>query len=226
MNNKRQTIWLVSMLSLMVVLSAFYLFTEDAPTNKVNDKEAAQQLNEGKSTVTNAEGVIISEVDQATDELTGVQVDGKTSGSVAENTKETDATSQVISPEDEAVIKGINNSKGNALLDEKALERLTNTSKKMEEFSAIMANNKVSQEESINAAEQLNRLEDLDTRITHLQEILLKDYDNAVVSEEADKFKVIVLSEKMDKKQAISIMDLATKELKVTPDLISVQYVQ
>ena len=29
MNAKRQTIWLVSMLSLMVVLSAYYLFTED-----------------------------------------------------------------------------------------------------------------------------------------------------------------------------------------------------
>ncbi|KPV55275.1 hypothetical protein QJ48_34035, partial [Paenibacillus sp. A3] len=29
MNSKRQTIWLVSMLSLMVVLSAYYLFTED-----------------------------------------------------------------------------------------------------------------------------------------------------------------------------------------------------
>jgi stage III sporulation protein AH len=30
MNAKRQTIWLVSMLSLMVVLSAYYLFTEDS----------------------------------------------------------------------------------------------------------------------------------------------------------------------------------------------------
>lgn len=29
MNNKRQTVWLVSMLCLMVVLSAYYLFTED-----------------------------------------------------------------------------------------------------------------------------------------------------------------------------------------------------
>lgn len=29
MNSKRQTIWLVSMLSLMVILSAYYLFTQD-----------------------------------------------------------------------------------------------------------------------------------------------------------------------------------------------------
>lgn len=31
MKSKRQTIWLVSMLSLMVVLSAYYLFTEEGP---------------------------------------------------------------------------------------------------------------------------------------------------------------------------------------------------
>lgn len=34
MNTKRQTIWLVSMLSLMVVLSAYYLFTQDTSDNK------------------------------------------------------------------------------------------------------------------------------------------------------------------------------------------------
>ena len=41
MNNKKQTIWLVSMLGLMVILSAYYLFTDEvnpvpAVTNEVN----------------------------------------------------------------------------------------------------------------------------------------------------------------------------------------------
>lgn len=36
MNTKRQTVWLVSMLSIMVVLSAYYLFTND-----VNDMDVA-----------------------------------------------------------------------------------------------------------------------------------------------------------------------------------------
>ena len=38
MNTKRQTIWLVSMLSLMVILSAYYLFSQDGnDNNKLTD---------------------------------------------------------------------------------------------------------------------------------------------------------------------------------------------
>lgn len=46
MNNKRQTVWLVSMLSLMVVLSAYYLFTEDSsPANPpVADSEQVSKI--------------------------------------------------------------------------------------------------------------------------------------------------------------------------------------
>lgn len=46
MNNKRQTVWLVSMLSLMVVLSAYYLFTEDSsPANPpVADSEQVSKV--------------------------------------------------------------------------------------------------------------------------------------------------------------------------------------
>lgn len=48
MNTKRQTIWLVSMLSLMVVLSAYYLFTEDTP--KAPEMAAEQQHLKGDAT--------------------------------------------------------------------------------------------------------------------------------------------------------------------------------
>ena len=46
MNSKRQTIWLVSMLSLMVVLSAYYLFTEDASKlDTAQDASETEQIN-------------------------------------------------------------------------------------------------------------------------------------------------------------------------------------
>lgn len=41
MNTKRQTVWLVSMLSLMVVLSAYYLFTEDVNNLDLTKQQAA-----------------------------------------------------------------------------------------------------------------------------------------------------------------------------------------
>ena len=51
MNNKRQTIWLVSMLSLMVILSAYYLFTEDSgPVNPpVADSQQVDGMKQGEA---------------------------------------------------------------------------------------------------------------------------------------------------------------------------------
>ena len=51
MNTKRQTVWLVSMLSLMVVLSAYYLFTQDVESPDVltdgsQTEQAAQNATE------------------------------------------------------------------------------------------------------------------------------------------------------------------------------------
>lgn len=51
MNTKRQTIWLVSMLSLMVVLSAYYLFTQD-----INDNKSLTDNGNLKGEVTEATG--------------------------------------------------------------------------------------------------------------------------------------------------------------------------
>ncbi|QMV44247.1 SpoIIIAH-like family protein [Cohnella cholangitidis] len=222
MNNKRQTIWLVSMLSLMVILSAYYLFTEDAPTNSTGT-EATQLLDEtGKAAASsNPEGVTVTEEEPLTDELAGVNSDG-TSGGIASG-----EGSKGTAPDDETVLKGINNATGHELIDKIALEEQIKISKLSEElYAKIASNSKVSQEEATSAAEELDRLEDKDLRITSLQEKLLQEYDNAVVSEVDTNFKVIVLSDKLEKKQAIGIIDLATKELNVTPDRVTVQYVK
>ena len=43
--------------------------------------------------------------------------------------------------------------------------------------------------------------------------------------ESGDSYKVVVLSDKLDVKQAVGIVDLVMKELSVTQDKVSVQYV-
>ncbi|WP_167746961.1 SpoIIIAH-like family protein [Cohnella luojiensis] len=217
MNNKRQTIWLVSMLSLMVILSAYYLFTEDAPT--VTNTETTQLADAEKAT--NPGGVSVTEVDQSTDELTGSATDG-----TANETQGVEGDPEGISPEDQEVLKGLTEIRGNQLFDQKLLEYQENLSKKAEELRAKSVNTKLTQEETAAAMEELYRLEDMDSRITSLQEKLLQEYDNAVVEEVDTNFKVIVLSDKLEKKQAVNIVEMATKELDVTPDRVSVQYVQ
>lgn len=69
MNNKRQTVWLVSMLSLMVILSAYYLFTEDSgPVNApVADSQQVDGIKQGEAKETAGildptEGLVVNEV--------------------------------------------------------------------------------------------------------------------------------------------------------------------
>ncbi|RED61656.1 SpoIIIAH-like family protein [Cohnella lupini] len=227
MNNKRQTIWLVSMLSLMVILSAYYLFTEDAPVtdNASGIEQTEQYPDASKDSALNSDGISVSQVDSTTNEVTGIEPDGTADGEVTEEAAGTEGDPNAVSPEDEEVINRIANLKGNDLLETKLMEQQENISKKAEELRAKIADPKLSQDDAIYAAEELGRLEDTDSRITSLQEKLLQEFDNAVVSEEDANFKVIVLSDKLEKKQAVGIMDMATKELNVTPDRVTVQYV-
>lgn len=226
MNNKRQTIWLVSMLSLMVILSAYYLFTEDvAPTDNASSTQQTEIIDAGEVTNNNPEGVNVTVVDETTDGLTSSEKEGALGEAGPEQPQATDDSTE-IPPGDEAVINGMNNYQGSQLLDQTQMQRNDSVSKKAEELRAVISNTEVSQEEASKAWEELSQLEDTDERITSLQGKLLQDFDNAVVSEENTNYKVIVLSDKLEKKQAVSIIELATKELNVTPDRVTVQYVQ
>lgn len=219
MNNKRQTIWLVSMLSLMVILSAYYLFTEDVtPTD--NASGITEQTNLTDATKASGDGFEITEVDTLTGEVISA---GKDNGAVPSG----DASSE-LPEEDKAVLKEYNNLTGAELLDQIQLQRREKVDKEADDLSAIMADTKNrTPEEAQQASEQLRRLEDTDYRITGLEEKLLLEFENAVVEEvDLNNYKVIVLSDKLEKKQAVNIVDLATKELGVSPDHVSVQVVQ
>lgn len=263
MNNKRQTIWLVSMLSLMVVLSAYYLFTESpAPDNPpVADSEQVTDLNASAAQETTTgdtstpDGLVINEVvtDGITpttqaDGTTGTEAQGGESPSTAgaqepsssdkatttdqEATPKTTATTeqpQATAKTDDQVLKEVaadQNAKPTAaaVIDDYLLERDVNNQKKHEELTAAM-NDKAS-EDAAAAQRELQALEDKQAKITGIEEELQQQYASAVVREEDnDKYKVVVLSDKMDAKQAVGIVDRVMKELNVTQDKISVQYV-
>jgi len=225
MNNKRQTIWLVSMLSLMVILSAYYLFTEDAPSTK-DASGAKTQLTDdaGKVLADEGDGIQITQVDSMADDLTGTETGSAPDGVADPKESAEGATAgDGEAPDDKQVIA---NAAGNEILEQAAYDQAVKISKLSEELSAKVGDTKSSQEDAMAAAEALDRLQDMDARITSLQEKLLQEFDNAVVTEEQDSFKVIVLSDKLEKKQALGILDMATKELEVGPGQVSVQYVQ
>jgi len=130
------------------------------------------------------------------------------------------------SPDDEAVLSNLNNQKGRAYFDNIELQRRTKVSEEEERLNNIIAdttNN--TQDQAAAAIEDLHRLDATEERISSLEEKLLATYENAVVEQDNDNFKVVVQADKLNKAQAVSIVETATKELQVTPDRVTVQYI-
>ncbi|MEK0314267.1 SpoIIIAH-like family protein [Cohnella sp. 56] len=251
MNNKRQTIWLVSMLSLMVILSAYYLFTEDV--SKPDQTAQEQRLTTDATGVTGGaqgdDGVQITAVegtggisdgtgakDQAASGAGGASPSPQASpspsaagGKDKETAASPDAGKQSDSsvlPEDKEVLKGMSNLSGREYFDDIQLKREQAASKAYEDLNKVIGDSSKTQEEAAAAVEEQGRITATEERITSLQDKLQLDYENAVVnSVDNNKYEIIVQADKLDSKQAVKIVKLATKELGVAPDAVAVQYV-
>ncbi|WP_440110541.1 SpoIIIAH-like family protein [Paenibacillus sp. QZ-Y1] len=281
MNNKRQTVWLVSMLSLMVILSAYYLFTEDSgPVNApVADSQQVDSMKQGEAKETAGildptEGLVINEVVNG-GEVTGTEgeqsaaesvdnpavVEGKEAGETekspaaesgekqAEAGKDSEKGTDnkgtdkgaATSPEasggtdgsatktDEDVLKEMEEqntaASASSQFQNYQWQREESNNRKYEELMTEAGDLSKTPEENAKATEQIRTLEEKQAKINGIEETLSQQFANAIVQEDADKYKVVVLSDKLDVKQAVSIVDLVMKELAVTQNRISVQYV-
>ncbi|WP_128102632.1 SpoIIIAH-like family protein [Paenibacillus sp. DCT19] len=274
MNNKRQTVWLVSMLSLMVILSAYYLFTEDSgPVNPpVADSQQVDGMKQDEATETAGildptEGLVVNEVvtggevdetdatvtegttaetnDPAATEGKGTAEPGKTPAAESnegksEPGKETDkgttaspdasgATEGNAAKTDEEVLKEMEEQNtavsASSQFQNYQWQREESNNQKYEELMTIAGDLSKTPEENAKATEQLRELEERTAKINGIEETLSQQFSNAIIEENEDKYKVVVLSDKLDVKQAVSIVDLVMKELAVTQNKISVQYV-
>ena len=205
MNTKRQTIWLVSMLSLMVVLSAYYLFTEDAtPTDTAESNPEHTMVMDGSSDVLDAPQVQILPVTEA-----------ETSNGISEETQ------QML---DQIEAEGV---MSRSIIDEKLMENQMKYQQEAEELYATINDASVKDENLLSAYDELTMLEDREERIANLEEQLQRDYNYPVVitRDEQNKYQVLVQSAQLEVKQAVDIMGKLMKELDVTQDKVSVQFV-
>jgi stage III sporulation protein AH len=301
MNGKRQTIWLVSMLSLMVVLSAYYLFTEDSGASVPKDTAGTMQVDSLKKDTANAalptvgdKGIVVNEVvnqgdvvadggvvdnasgttatddsaatattdDSATTAVkddsskaaadsgnseeastdTAAKDSSKTSDRAAKDsaTKETAAkdtaakdtaantTSKTPAKNDKEILDEVASQSVSAssMFNNYLYEREQKNLKSQQDLLALINDMEKTPADNAVAQEQLLNLEEKESKITGIEEQLQQKYGEAIVKEEAgDSYKVVVLSDKLDVKQAVSIVDLVMKELSVSQDKVSVQYV-
>ncbi|MCA0754518.1 SpoIIIAH-like family protein [Paenibacillus sp. N4] len=199
MNTKRQTVWLVSMLSLMVVLSAYYLFTQDIDspnvlTDGTQTEDAAGNATEaaadGSEVVVNDTGGTISGADQ--DVLDLIEEQGIAYGGI---------------------------------FSELMTKREAQNAEEENRIMAEIAKTETKQEESVAAIAELEQFEDKVSKISTIESELMKEYEIALVNQEGDHFKVVVSSETLEKKQAADIIKLVMSTMEVAADQVSVQYV-
>ncbi|WP_160033451.1 SpoIIIAH-like family protein [Paenibacillus sp. An7] len=235
MTNKRQTIWLVSMLSLMVVLSAYYLFTEDTGTS--NQVAETQQIKGTPSDALEAsatnplDGLVVNEV--VTEGLvTGEQTDETGAPAAPDAVVEEEVSSEKTdaAKTDEEVLKEMETQNTSAsaanIFENYQWERTAENSRIESELLAAAGDNSKTPEENAKAVEQLRILEEKNSKITGIEEQLSQQYANAIVEEDNDQYKVVVISEKLEAKDAVTIVDMVINELDVTQDKVRVQYVK
>ncbi|WP_337101681.1 SpoIIIAH-like family protein [Paenibacillus sp. YIM B09110] len=203
MNTKRQTVWLVSMLSLMVVLSAYYLFTQDVESpDLVTDNTQTEQVGKNATEVsTDGNALVIDDVQQPSDDslltdaekaaLEQVEKQGYTDGGIF---------SELAAKQDQ--------------------QKLDETDKAY----AAIGNVATNPDEGVAAASQLDSVELKYAKISELQEELQKQYEMVIIDEENDKYNVVVSSEKLERSEAAAIMELVMTKLELKADQISVQY--
>ncbi|AIQ53828.1 SpoIIIAH-like family protein [Paenibacillus sp. FSL R7-0331] len=289
MKGKRQTIWLVSMLSLMVVLSAYYLFTEDTGSSIPKETAGTIQVDSANNAAARADntvldnGLVINEVDtqgalstDADSEAAAAVEDKTTAAAVTEpaagaaspeasskpdSSKETSAAvtdktagEQVTASSDKGVTDKTATDKAadtasagstpvkseDEILKEVAAQSasassmFTNYLFEREQLNLKSYNDLIAQindmsktpAENAVAQEQLTKLEEKESKISDIETQLQQKYGEAIVKEETgNSYTVVVLSDKLDVKQAVGIVDLVMKELSVTQDKIRVQYV-
>ncbi|MCD1260682.1 SpoIIIAH-like family protein [Paenibacillus athensensis] len=243
MNAKRQTIWLVSMLSLMVVLSAYYLFTEDVNKLDLASTEAVSNPQEVKIDMSQDAALTAGKDAASADAQAGAKTDVKATDAQAKDRQATDT--QAADAPTTAKADSDAHAKADAKADAQVLSKveaqMTSSSdyftnaqmqrhedlrKKTEELMTTITDPKQKPEAVAAANNELEQISGNQEKIERLEEVLSQDFDQAIITQDGNKWKITVQSDKLDKSQGVTIVDMVMKELGAAPENIKIQYVR
>ncbi|MDQ0874971.1 stage III sporulation protein AH [Paenibacillus sp. V4I3] len=247
MNAKRQTIWLVSMLSLMVVLSAYYLFTEDvnkldlATTETINktqevkiDMSQVDPANAAKTDVKATTGGDAKVDTKAVTPQNSTKTDAKTDVKTDAKTTTTQDASKATKPDtaktDDQVLKIVEEqartTSASDYFTNEQMKQRDYFSKTSSDLMEIIIDSKKTPEAVAKATNDLAKLTDIQEKVENLQDVLMKDFPQAIINQDGNKWKVTVQSDKLEKSQGVTIVDMVMKELGTGPENIKIQYVR
>lgn len=213
--------------------SAATATTDDSATTAVKDdssKAAADSGNSEKASTDTAAKDSSKTSDTAAKDTTAKDTAAKDTATKDTAAKDTAATTTSKTPakNDKEILDEVASQSVSAssMFTNYLYEREQKNLKSQQDLLALINNMEKTPADNAVAQEQLLNLEEKESKITGIEEQLQQKYGEAIVKEEAgDSYKVVVLSDKLDVKQAVSIVDLVMKELSVSQDKVSVQYV-
>ena len=206
---KKQTVWLLTMLSLVVVLSVYYIMSPEGE-NAVSVNDEGQVAAEKEQPVKEQ-----PMKEEPSKEKNTESEKGKTDGKERED-KETSASEQ--SAEKGEVVTE-ETSEGDDFTTYR-MEMYDQRSKMREELNEIVMSDKATAKEKSEAYDKMTELSDAEGTEKTLETLIkTKGYKDALVNAEGDKVNITVKSKDHSKAAAIDIIDLVGKEVKNLNDV-------
>ncbi|MCC2928541.1 stage III sporulation ratchet engulfment protein SpoIIIAH [Bacillus mojavensis] len=206
---KKQTVWLLTMLSLVVVLSVYYIMSPES-------KNAVQMQSEKSP----------SDSGEVATEKTPAKEDAKekngTETEKEDGTKGTKDSSSDKETSAEASEKGtvVTETADDDLFTTYRLDLEDARSKEREELNAIVSSDDATAKEKSEAYDKMTALSEAEGTEKQLETLIkTQGYEDALVNAEGDKINITVKSDKHSKSKATAIIDLVAKEIKTMKDV-------
>nr|WGE05482.1 stage III sporulation ratchet engulfment protein SpoIIIAH [Bacillus subtilis] len=208
---KKQTVWLLTMLSLVVVLSVYYIMSRES-------KNAVQMQSEKSASDIGEVATEKAPAKQDTKEKSGTETEkGKEDGT--KGTKDSSADKETSA---EASEKGtvVTETADDDLFTTYRLDLEDARSKEREELNAIVSSDDATAKEKSEAYDKMTALSEVEGTEKQLETLIkTQGYEDALVNAEGDKINITVKSDKHSKSKATAIIDLVAKEIKTMKDV-------
>lgn len=208
---KKQTVWLLTMLSLVVVLSVYYITSPEGGTSQ---NVALTGSSENKK-----EGIKENTEKTETQEKEGNESSQQEEPPQANNSaaNEQDQTGKAEN-QDGSMVSTVT---GEDLFTALRMELEDARSERKQELESIIGSNDVSAEEKSKAYEEMRRLSELAEKEKVLETLIkTKGYDDALVRADGDQVRITVKAKELSKKQANELIHMVKDEIQTTEDVL------
>ncbi|MBV5122688.1 stage III sporulation ratchet engulfment protein SpoIIIAH [Bacillus halotolerans] len=208
---KKQTVWLLTMLSLVVVLSVYYIMSPES-------KNAVQMQSEKSPSDSGEVATEKTPAKEDTKEKNGAETEKEKE----DGTKGTKDSSSDKETSAEASEKGtvVTETADDDLFTTYRLDLEDARSKEREELNAIVSSDDATAKEKSEAYDKMTALSEAEGTEKQLETLIkTQGYEDALVNAEGDKINITVKSDKHSKSKATAIIDLVAKEIKTMKDV-------